>query len=131
MKKITLIALTTLTAGLGFVAVTPAMASSSQTNDDAAEVSALTHAKLSAQDAIAIAIKAMPGKVAELQLRVNDNRARYMVTILDADGVEHEMLVDANKGDIIKQSNGDEEADGETNDDDGDGDSLNDTPKNN
>ena len=64
-------------------------------------------AKLAASDAISIATKAVPGKVAELQLDEENGYLIWEVTELTSDGREIQLKVDAGNGRLLAAKVGD------------------------
>lgn len=62
-------------------------------------------AKISEADAQAIALKAHPGKVVEVEYELEpDGKASYEFDILEADGEEIKVEVDATSGQIVERS---------------------------
>jgi len=126
MKKNMIIAAAVVAAGLGATGITGALAASQNGSKDTAEMQALMSAKLSVADAINAAEAAQPGKVAEVQFDLEKGVPSFEVSILAADGTEHDFMVDANTGKIQKlaaneDQNG-EDQDGDENGENDEGD---------
>ncbi len=102
MKKHLIIAATVLASTLGVTGVTVATAASEGNNADKAEKQALMSATLSAQDAIKAVEAAQPGKIAGLQFNLEKDAPSYEVTVVAADGIEHDFMVDASSGTVSK-----------------------------
>ncbi|MEE8600268.1 PepSY domain-containing protein [Euzebya tangerina] len=85
--------------------------------DEAAENAALAEqASLSAADAEAAATAAVPGTAAPAELEDEDGTVVYEVEVTDEAGTVHEVIIDANTGDVLAQ-----EVDDDDDDDDDDG----------
>lgn len=126
MKKYMIIAVSVLAAGMGAAGVTSAIAANNGAAADQAEMQALGTVKLSMVDAIKAAETAQPGKTAEVQFDLENGAPAYEVTIIAADGTEHNMMVDANSGKVQMLAanedgpdmNANDQDDGETEDGD-------------
>ena len=110
MKKHLIVATTILASGLGTMAVVVANASDVKDASHAMESQALMSAKLTAADAIKAVQAEQPGKIAEVQFTVDAKMPAYEVSILAADGTEHDFLVDASAGAVTKVAANDEQA---------------------
>ena len=102
MKKHFLIAVSVLAAALGATGVTTAVAESRNGAADQAEMQALQRVKLSMIDVIKAAEAAQPGRTAEVQFDLENGSPAFEVTVFAADGTEHNMMVDANSGNVEK-----------------------------
>ncbi len=72
--------------------------------DDAAEQAKLAKlAKVSADDAVKKATAAVPGKAAPAELDDEDGKVVYEVEIIQDDGTEVDVIIDAINGDVIAQ----------------------------
>ena len=59
---------------------------------------------VNAQQAIEIALSAVPGFIHEAELEKDDSRLAWEVELISAqDSVEYELLIDANTGEVIEQ----------------------------
>lgn len=59
---------------------------------------------ISAQQAIEIALSAVPGVIHEVELEKDDNRLAWEVELISAqDSLEYELLINANTGEVIEQ----------------------------
>lgn len=97
-----IIAASVLAAGIGAAGVNAASAANDGGAKDQAEMQALTGSKISITDAINAVEKAQPGKVAEAQFDLEKGAAAYEISIIAADGTEHDFMVDANTGKVEK-----------------------------
>ena len=120
MNKTVFLTAALAVAGIGVAGAGVASASDGSKND-AIEMQALTDAKLSAVQAIDAAQATQPGKVAELQFNLEKNVPNYEITVLAADGVEHNFMVDATSGKVTVIA-ANEDRHQEMQDDDFDGD---------
>lgn len=66
-------------------------------------------AALSQEQAVAIALAEIPGEVQEVELERENGMSVYEVEILSADGVETEIEIAADTGDILEIEREDEE----------------------
>lgn len=117
MKTHLIVATAIMASGLGFVGAGAASAATENDASHTTEMQALMSAKLSAADAIKAVQAEQPGKIAEVQFKMEQNASVYEVSLLAADGTEHDFMVDASDGAVIniaghEEQNGDE-ADGE------------------
>ncbi|OYR17466.1 PepSY domain-containing protein [Brucella grignonensis] len=104
MKKLMIIAASVLVAGIGAAGVTAASAANDGGAKDKAEMQALMGSKISITDAIKAAETAQPGKVAEAQFDLEKGAPAYEISIIAADGTEHDFMVDANTGKVEKRA---------------------------
>lgn len=118
-KSVTLAAVLPASA-IGAASVGTALASSANPIHDPAEAQALLGAKLSALDAAAAAVKEVPGKVAEIGFDAGDDGVSYEVTVIAADGSEHDLNVDGTTGKVSKVVVNHDSEGGQDNDFDGD-----------
>jgi uncharacterized membrane protein YkoI len=77
-------------------------------------------ATVTKEDSIAIALKEVPGKVKDAALEDEDGVVVYAVDVIDNNGQEKEIMVDAKSGKVLKTSVEEEDGseDGEEEDDD-------------
>ena len=64
-------------------------------------------AKITAGEAIAIAVKAVPGAVVELELEVDDGALVYEVVVVGLDHAMVELEIDAGTGEILEREDAD------------------------
>lgn len=64
-----------------------------------------------------IALQKVPGTVDEVELEKEDGKVVWEVEIIAANKQEHELLIDANSGEIIKQELDDDDHDDDDHDD--------------
>jgi uncharacterized membrane protein YkoI len=102
MKSNVILAVAVLASAFGAAAIGNASASGDNTMHDPAEAQALLGAKLSAIDAAAAAVKEVPGKVAEIGVDAGKDGVSYEVTVIAADGSEHDLHVDGTSGAVSK-----------------------------
>ena len=102
MKKHMIIAASVLAAGIGAAGITAASAANDGGAKDQAEMQALMGSKMSIIDAIKAAETAQSGKVAEAQFDLENGAPAYEISIIAADGTEHDFMVDANTGKVEK-----------------------------
>lgn len=91
----------------------------------AASQSSETAPNLTAQDAIEIALKEVPGTVEEVELEDEDGKLVFEIEIVSTDGTETEVEIDAMSGDVLEIESDDDEdddEDDESEDEDEDGD---------
>ena len=75
-------------------------------------------AGLNASDAAKAALASQPGKVTKVELDDEEGYVVYEVEIIDNNGVEHDLKVDAGNGDILKaETDNDNDADDRDDDD--------------
>ncbi|MEM5474427.1 PepSY domain-containing protein [Hoeflea sp. AS60] len=110
MKKHLIVATAIMASGLSFVAAGAANATDEHDTSHAMETKALMSAKLTAADAIKAVQAEQPGKVAEVQFTVDNNAPAYEISLLAADGTEHDFLVDASAGVVTKMAANEEQA---------------------
>ncbi|OLS38375.1 hypothetical protein BTR22_07550 [Alkalihalophilus pseudofirmus] len=58
--------------------------------------------RISAQDAIAIALESMPGDVVDVELDTENGILAWEIEIMTAKGTKYEVFVNANTGEVIK-----------------------------
>ncbi|MGF1646360.1 MAG: PepSY domain-containing protein [Kineosporiaceae bacterium] len=80
---------------------------------------------VTSEEAVRIALAAVPGTLDDVELEVEDGRTVWDVDIHGADGWEYEVDVDARTGDIVEQERDDLKDDG-SDDDGSDDDGLDD-----
>lgn len=133
MKKLILVpalALTVIGSGVaGSLLNTSASASSTEATNKV-EVSEEKEqqllekeAKLTLDESIATALKEVDGKVTESELEDENGVVVYGIEIVDADGLQHDVKIDAKTGKVVKV---DVDDDDETDDDDDENDSESD-----
>lgn len=110
MKKPVIAAI--IIAWVGAGAAASAMAASEDEKADQAEKQeALASAKVSIADAIKAAEASAGGKVAEVEFDNDEGTAAYEVSVIMADGIKHEVQIDANSGEVMKTVVDDEDND--------------------
>jgi len=110
--------LTALIFAAGVIgAAIPAHAENGQ--DESAETLALQAAKLTAEDAMRAAIAKVPGKVSSVQIYDDAGKPAYHVEVIQADGRQQDVSIDAVSGEVMKMAGG--EDGGERHDDGGAG----------
>lgn len=114
MKK-HMIAAAIIAAGAMAGAATSVMAAAE--NEDA-EQQALSSARISIADAVKAAEASAGGIAAEVEFDHDEGRAAYEVSVIMADGTEHEVLVDATSGEVLKTVVDDDEGNEEGEDND-------------
>ena len=117
MKKHMIIAAAIVATGLGAGTIATAFAATETSDKDVAEVRAQQSAKLTITDAINVATAARKGTASEVSFDSEKGVPAYEVTVVSADGTEHEVKIDAMSGNVIKIGAANYE-----NDDDYDGD---------
>ena len=110
MKKKMIIAASILAVGLGAAGATSALAAGDGGTADQMEIQALGSVKLSMVDAIKAAEAAQPGKTAETQFDLENGMPAYEITVIAADGTEHNLMVDANTGKVEKLATNEDKA---------------------
>lgn len=73
-------------------------------------------AGLNASDAAEAALASQPGKVTKVELDDEEGYVVYEVEIIDNNGVEHDLKVDAGNGDILKSETDNDNDDNDAND---------------
>jgi uncharacterized membrane protein YkoI len=122
MKKIVAVTCTLLAAGITAGTLSAAnAASTTHKSDEVIDASAMSAAKLSAQDAIGAAVKTVAGQVAELELYTSDGAALYHVTIVSQDGNEHDLQVNATTGKVTAMAANDDHKGDQDDEEDDDG----------
>jgi uncharacterized membrane protein YkoI len=81
--------------------------------DEAAALEGL--ATISAADAEQAATAAVPGTASPAELENENGSVVYEVKVVDADGMEHEVIVDAGNGAVLAQEQDDEGSEDEAN----------------
>ncbi len=67
---------------------------------------------INAQQAIEIALSAVPGVIYEVELEKDDNRLTWEIELISTqDSLEYEFLIDANTGEVIEQKREDDHGD--------------------
>ncbi|MFG2006688.1 PepSY domain-containing protein [Spirillospora sp. NPDC048911] len=115
--------LVTVLAGGVIVAGGAATAFAANDGDDdraeqTAEVTAVRAAKISASGAAGIALRAVPGHVAAVDLDDDQGKAAWDVEVIGKDGKERALSVDAATGKVLSNTPDDEGADSPGSDDD-------------
>ena len=106
MTNTTLIALIFSTAML---AVAMPGAQAGERNDEAAEAGLLQAAKITAEDASRAAIAKVPGTVSSVQLYGASGKPAFHVEVVDSDGGQQDLSVDAVTGEVMKMAAGSED----------------------
>lgn len=120
MKKSMIAAAAIIASVVGAGVGTTVMAAGENDESEQQEMQALASAKISIADAVKTAEASAGGKAAEVELDNVEGKAAYDVSVVLADGTEHEVLVDANSGEVIKTVVDDDEGDDDDNDNDND-----------
>ena len=102
MKKHMIIAAAIIASGLGAGTIATAFAAADSSDKDAAEIKAQQTAKLTIIDAINAATTAQKGTASEVSFDNEKGVPAYEVTVVSADGTEHEVKIDAMSGKVIK-----------------------------
>ena len=101
----------TALAGLIFIGSAVGIASAQSTTET--ETAAPAAPTLTMQDAIDKAILEVPGTVQEAELENEDGKQFYEIEIVNAEGTEMEVAIDATSGDVIEVEEGDKDCDGD------------------
>ncbi|GAA2399710.1 hypothetical protein GCM10010420_27820 [Streptomyces glaucosporus] len=80
----------------------------------------LRGAEVTLQEAVAAALKAVPGTAESAELDDDGDRPAWDVDVLGKDGAWHEVAVDADSGDVLKRSADADDRDDDRNDRDDD-----------
>ena len=80
-----------------------AIAAQASPEADMSEAQAATQAKLSYQQAGEAALQRVPGHVIGVEFDADHNQAVWEVEVVDANGDVHELEIDANSGEVVKQ----------------------------
>ncbi len=78
-----------------------------QSEDAKVTTSALAEARVSYQQAAQIALAQVPGKVLSLEFEQEDDRPIWEVKVLTAAGVEHELKVSSESGEVLEHEEDD------------------------
>ncbi|GAA2616416.1 PepSY domain-containing protein [Actinomadura fulvescens] len=89
--------------------------------EQAAEAKAVQTAKVSATDAVATALRTVPGHVASVDLDQEKGSAVWEVEVIGKDGTERELTVDTATGKVLSNAVADQDTDGADDDADDDG----------
>ncbi|WP_373085390.1 PepSY domain-containing protein [Sneathiella sp.] len=102
MKKHMIITAAIIATGLGAGISSSALAASGLNNKGVAEIKAQQSAKLTIIDAIKVATATQKGTASEVSFDNEKGLPAYEVTVVSADGSEHEVKIDAMSGDVLK-----------------------------
>ena len=96
-----------LTAGIAslIIAGTSITAFSGQSDDDKPEL--VNQASLSIEQAMAIALADVPGKVIEAELEHDDGTLVWEIEVLNSENLVYEFEIDANDGRILEKERDD------------------------
>ena len=108
MKNYPIIAATVIGVGVATLGVNSALAESSGSKQDQAEMQAMASAKISLSEAIKAAESKSGDKAVEAMFSVEKGKSGYEIGLMAPDGTEHNMMVDAASGAVSKMAASDE-----------------------